>query len=91
MGCCIPIEEEMIIKPNINFTDQELQENEKKNSSQKDFNSNLIIVKPKTKSDKTLNLVYQKRNNKVKSKHRILMNTLKEISYNEVCYSTKYF
>ena len=91
MGCCVPIEKEMVIKSNIPFTDKELLENEKKNSSQKDFNSNLIVVEPKTKSDKTLDFVNQKENNKIGRKHRKSMNALKEISYNEICNCAKYF
>ena len=91
MGCCTPIEEEMVIKSNIPFTDRKFLESEKKNNSQKDLSANLVVVKQKKKSDKTLDLVNQKEKNKIEEKHRKSMNILKEISYNEVCYCAKYF
>ena len=91
MGCCTPIEEEMVIKSNIPFTDRKFLESEKKNNFQKDLSANLVVVKQKKKSDKTLDLVNQKEQNKIEQKHRKSMNILKEISYNEVCYCAKYF
>ena len=91
MGCCTPIEEEIVIESNIPFTDRKLLESEKKNNSQKDLSANLVAVKQKRKSDKTLDLVNQKEKNKIEEKHRKSMNILKEISYNEVCYCAKYF
>ena len=91
MGCCTPIEEEIVIESNIPFTDRKLLESEKKNNSQEDLSANLVSVKQKKKSDKTLDLVNQKEKNKIEEKHRKSMNILKEISYNEVCYCAKYF
>ena len=91
MGCCVPVEGEMIIKSNIPFTDKELFENENKNIFQKDSNTHLVIVKPEKQIYKTLDLVNKIENVKIEQKHRKSMNILKEISYKEVCNSTKYF
>ena len=91
MGCCVSTGEEMVIKSNILLTEPELLENEKKNNSKEDINANLVIVKTIKKSDKTLDLVNQKENEKIEKKHRKSMNALKEISYNEVCYCARYF
>ena len=95
MGCCVRNQENVVIKSsNIPLLYQESLENEKENDHQNKSNidSNMVISKQKNKSFKNPDLVTKKDiKNKIEKKNIKSMNALKEISYNEVFDSTKYF
>ena len=93
MGCCLCSQDKVVIESsNIPLLRQEPLENEKGNNFQNNSNAvhNLVISKQKTKSDKNSNLKIHKGRNKT-NKNIKSMNALKELSYNEVNESTKYF
>ena len=93
MGCCVRTQEKIVINslsiPILNKDSLEI-----KNVDNFEKNQKIIKEtdqKPKRRSDKTSALLNEKENDKTQKKNIKTMNILKEISYNEVCQSTKYF
>ena len=94
MGCCVCRQDKGVIESsNIPLLYQEPLEYEKRNNCQNDSNivPNTVILKHKTKSNKNSNHKTQKGYNKTDKKNKKSMSVLKELSYNEVHESTKYF
>ena len=93
MGCCIGSQDKFIKSSNIPLLYQESLEIGKENNFQQNSNIASSIINPKQKmeSNKTSNLKNQKGKNKSQLKNIKTMNILKNISFNEVNESTKYF
>ena len=98
MGCCIQNQRKIVINSsNISLLSQESFQNERKNSFEKQPNiaTNIVIPKQRKTSVITSGVLIEKEKNKKKEttekKYMKTMNILKEISYKEVCQSTKYF
>ena len=89
MGCCTRTQSNLIIKSlNIPLTYQESL-NENKNNFQN--NSNLITNMASPKQKMKSNIKTQKGKKKTDKKNIKSMNVLKELSFNEVNESIKYF
>ena len=96
MGCCIRSQDKIIIKSSsVLLSDRKSLENEEKNNFRKNTNIVSKIVIPKQKK-KSADLIIHKKNkkdkkNKFDKRNIKSMKALREISYNEVNESTKYF
>ena len=94
MGCCVRRQDEVVIKSSsIPLSHQKPLENVEENNFRNNSNTipNIVISKQKVKPDKSSNITIQKGKNKTGKKNIKSMNALKELSYNEVNESTKYF
>ena len=90
MGCCIRSQDKIIIKSSsVLLSDRKSLENEEKNNFRKNTNIVSKIVIPKQKK-KSADLIIHKKN-KFDKRNIKSMKALREISYNEVYESTKYF
>ena len=94
MGCCVLSQDKLVIKSSsIPLIQQKPLENVAENNFRNNSNTipNIAIPNQKNKSDKNSNIIIQKGKNKNDKKNIKSMNALKELSYNEVNESTKYF
>ena len=93
MGCCARTQSNLIIKSSsIPLTClQSLDEKENNLQNNSNIIANIGTPKQKMKSKKTYYLKIQKGKNKTEKKNIKTMNILKEISFNEVNETTKYF
>ena len=98
MGCCVQNQRKIVINSSdISVLSQESFQNESKNSFKKQPNiaTKMVVPKQKRTSVKTSGVLIEKEKNKkkenIEKKYMKTMNILKEISYNEVRKSTKYF
>ena len=93
MGCCARTQSNLIIKSSsIPLTClQSLDEKENNLQNNSNIIANIGTPKQKMKSNKTYYLKIQKGKNKTEKKNIKTMNILKEISFNEVNETTKYF